>query len=151
MPEHAWVEACERRDLLACERDHHQAGRAEHVPGGVAGVERERGLPVGSGLDEAAAPRPCGDDRVEAGGLIADTAGTVYFRRKSSFNCGEDTKLVARQIDGTESLLYTSQSTSDFFGTVAVDNADGTTDVYFDRGSCEDFTDFSDIWKLSGV
>lgn len=81
-----------------------------------------------------------------------DTAGTVYFRRKSSFNCGEDTKLVARDIDGTESLLYTFPSRSDFFGgPVAVDNADSTTDVYFDGGSCEDFTDFSDIWKLPGV
>jgi hypothetical protein len=78
-----------------------------------------------------------------------DTAGTVYFRRKSSFNCG-DTKLVTRQIDGTESILYTFPR-SDFYGTVAVDNADGATDLYFDGGSCEDFEDFSDIWKLPGV
>ena len=83
---------------------------------------------------------------------FVDRAGTVYFRRKSTFSssCVHHTRLVARQIDGTESLLYTFPSGSDFYFPVAVDNANGTTDVYVDGGNCEG-PDFSDIWMFPGV
>jgi len=82
-----------------------------------------------------------------------DSAGTVYFRRRSTFfsSCGHHTSLVARQIDGTESLLYTFPGGSDFFFPVAVDNANGTTDVYVDGLNCEGDPDFSDIWMFPGV
>jgi hypothetical protein len=82
-------------------------------------------------------------------GPSVDKAGTVYFGR-SNFSCGENAELIERQIDGTESLLYTLPIGMDFGFSVAVDNADGTTDVYFDQGSCS-APDFGDILKLPGV
>lgn len=42
--ERARVESGDRGDPLARERDHEQAGRTKHFPGGVAGVDGERGL-----------------------------------------------------------------------------------------------------------
>jgi len=69
MPEHARVEAGERDDPLAGESEHEQAGRAKHVARGVSGVDGERGLAVGFGLDDPAAARACGEERAEAGDI----------------------------------------------------------------------------------
>jgi hypothetical protein len=75
--------------------------------------------------------------------------GTVYFGR-SNPNCGENAELIERLPDGTETTLYTPPIGEDFGVSFAVDNANGTTDVYFDMGSCTG-DDLADIWKLPGV
>jgi hypothetical protein len=82
-------------------------------------------------------------------GPSVDADGTVYFGRSSNA-CGENAQLVSRQLDGTETVLYEFPTNRDFGFSFAVDNADGTTDVYFDRGSCRG-SDFGDIVKLPGV
>jgi hypothetical protein len=78
-----------------------------------------------------------------------DAEGTMYFGR-GALGCDENHQLIERQIDGTESVIYTFAHGRDTSNSVAVDNADGTTDVYFDRGSCRG-PDFGDIVKLPGV
>lgn len=82
-------------------------------------------------------------------GPSVDEDGTVYFGR-SSFACGENAQLVSRQLDGTETVLYTFPKNRDFQFSIAVDNPGNTTDVYFDRGSCRG-EDFGGIWKLAAV
>ena len=82
-------------------------------------------------------------------GPSVDVAGTVYFGR-SSFACGENAQLISRALDGTETVLYEFPANRDFLYSNTVSNANNTTDVYFDRGSCRD-QDSGDIWKLSGV
>ena len=73
----------------------------------------------------------------------------MYFGR-SSFACGENAQLVSRQLDGTETVLYEFPTNRDFGFSSAVDNANNTTDVYFDRANCRG-ADFGDIVKLAGV
>jgi hypothetical protein len=68
-------------------------------------------------------------------GPSVDQDGVVYLGR-SSFACGENAQLVSRQLDGTETVLYEFPANRDFQSSIAVDNADNTTDVYFDRASC---------------
>jgi hypothetical protein len=75
--------------------------------------------------------------------------GTVFFGR-SSFACGQDATIVQRAPDGTETVIYTLPQRRDFGFSFAADNADGTTDVYFDRGSCRG-PDFGDIVVLPSV
>ncbi len=82
-------------------------------------------------------------------GPSVDAEGTIYFGR-GALSCEESQQLIERQIDGTESVIYTFAHGRDFSFSVAVDNADGTTDVYFDRGNCRG-PDFGDILKLPGV
>jgi len=82
-------------------------------------------------------------------GPSVDQDGVVYFGR-SSFACGENAQLVSRQLDGTETVLYEFPTNRDFQFSIAVDNADNTTDVYFDRANCRG-ADFGDIVKLTGV
>ena len=82
-------------------------------------------------------------------GPSVDADGTVYFGR-SSKACGENAQLVSRELDGTETVLYEFPRNRDFGFSFAVDNADNTTDVYFDRGSCRG-ADFGDIVKLPGI
>jgi hypothetical protein len=88
-------------------------------------------------------------DRPSLYGPSVDQDGVVYFGR-SSFACGENAQLVSRQLDGTETVLYEFATNRDFGFSVAVDNADNTTDVYFDRANCRG-ADFGDIVKLAGV
>jgi hypothetical protein len=57
---------------------------------------------------------------------------------------------VQRAPDGTETVIYTFPQGRDFSFSFAADNADGTTDVYFDRGSCRG-ADFGDIVVLPGI
>jgi outer membrane protein assembly factor BamB len=82
-------------------------------------------------------------------GPSVDEDGTVYFGR-SSFACGENAQLVSRDLAGTESVLLVFPRSRDFSFSVAVDNPDNTTDVYFDRANCRG-DDFGDIWKLPSV
>src|SRR5919201_1292411 len=64
VPEDGGVEAIEPHETVAADRDHGQAGRDELASLDVLRIERERGLPVGPRLDEAASARTPGDDRV---------------------------------------------------------------------------------------
>jgi hypothetical protein len=82
-------------------------------------------------------------------GSSVSADGTMYFGR-SNPNCGEDAEIVERQPEGTESVLYTFPIGEDFSFSFAVDDTNGTSDVYFDGGSCEG-EDWGDIWKLPGV
>jgi hypothetical protein len=82
-------------------------------------------------------------------GPSVDADGTVYYGR-SSFVCGENAELVRRDLDGTESVVYSLPTGRDFAFSFALDNTDGTTDVFFDEGRCRG-SDFGDIWKLPGV
>jgi hypothetical protein len=74
--------------------------------------------------------------------------GTVYFGR-SPVGCGQDAQVVARALDGSETVLYTVPAGRDFNSTFAGDEAGGTTDVLFDLGNC-DGTDI-DIWRFDNV
>jgi hypothetical protein len=82
-------------------------------------------------------------------GPSVDSDGVMYFRR-SSDACGENAQLISRELDGTETVLYELPTNRHFGFSYAVHNANNTTDVYFDRGSCRR-RDFGNIWKLSGV
>jgi hypothetical protein len=75
--------------------------------------------------------------------------GTMYFGR-SNLSCGENAEVIQRLPDGSESTLYTMRSGEDFNFSFAVDDTNGTTDVYFDMGSCTG-DDWGNIWKLPGV
>lgn len=57
--------------------------------------------------------------------------------------------MIERQIDGTELVIHTFVHRRDFSNSVAVDNVDGSTDVYFDRGNYCRGTDLGDISKFS--
>ena len=85
-------------------------------------------------------------------GPSVDADGTMYFGRSSNA-CGKNAQLISRELDGTETVLYEFQPNRDLDHSVAVDNANNTTDVYFDRvslrGSC--YSERGDIVKLSGV
>ncbi len=82
-------------------------------------------------------------------GSSVDAEGTMYYGR-SSFVCGENAELVSRDLDGTESVVYTLPTGQDFAFSFALDNASGTNDVFFDQATCGD-PDFGDIWRLPGV
>lgn len=88
-------------------------------------------------------------DRPVLYGPSVDEDGVVYFGR-SSAACGENAQLVSRQLDGTETVLYEFPTGRDFGFSGAVDNANNTTDVYFDGGRCRG-SDFADILVLQGV
>jgi hypothetical protein len=84
-------------------------------------------------------------------GPSVDADGTMYFGRSSNA-CGKNAQLISRELDGTETVLYEFQPNRDLDHSVAVDNANNTTDVYFDwvnRRSC--YPRRGDIVKLSGV
>ncbi len=70
----------------------------------------------------------------------------MYFGR-SGLACGHGAQLVSQALDGSETVLYDVPK-SDDFGFWALDRSDGTTDVYFDPGSCTG-SDFGDIVKLN--
>jgi hypothetical protein len=82
-------------------------------------------------------------------GPSVDSDGVMYFGR-SSDACGENAQLISRELDGTETVLYELPTNRHFRFSQAVDHANNTTDVYFDRGSCRR-EDSGNIWKLSGV
>jgi hypothetical protein len=75
--------------------------------------------------------------------------GVMYFGR-SNEACGENPQIIARELDGAETVLHEFPSNRDFGFSHAVDNANNSTDLYFDGASCRS-SDFENIWKLSGV
>jgi hypothetical protein len=81
-------------------------------------------------------------------GSSVDTAGTVYFGR-SGLECGYGVELVELPLGGTPTVLYTLREGRDFRSSEAVDNGDGTSDLYFDQASCR--TGSADIRKLASV
>lgn len=90
-------------------------------------------------------------ERPHKHGPSVDADGTMYFGR-SSDACGKNAQLISRELDGTETVLYEFRPNRDLDHSVAVDNANNTTDVYFDRvnrRSC--YPERGDIVKLSGV
>lgn len=82
-------------------------------------------------------------------GPSVDADGTVYFGRSSNA-CGENAQIISRDLAGTETVLYEFPTDRDFGFSFALDNANNTTDVYFDGGKCRG-SDFADILKLPGV
>ena len=88
-------------------------------------------------------------DRPSQYGSSVDAEGTMYYGR-SSFACGENAELVSRDLDGTETVVYTLPIGRDFAFSFALDIASGTNDVFFDGARCRG-SDFGDIWKLPGV
>jgi hypothetical protein len=85
-------------------------------------------------------------------GPSVEADGTMFFGRSSNA-CGKNAQLISRELDGTETVLYEFQPNRDFVHSVAVDNANNTTDVYFDRGSWTSCLGSAsgDIVKLPGV
>jgi len=65
-----------------------------------------------------------------------DPTGTVYFVR-SGFGCAKNVKLRQFPLGGPMSTLMPLADNLDLQQTYAVDNGDGTTDVYFDPSDCD--------------
>jgi len=75
-----------------------------------------------------------------------DPTGTVYFAR-SRFGCARDVTLRQFPLGGSVTTLFGLAGGLDLQQTYAVDNGDGTTDVYFDPSDCDSFV--PDIQKLT--
>ena len=82
-------------------------------------------------------------------GPSVDAAGTVYFGR-SGLDCGSNVELVELPLGGTPTVLSAFHEGRHFLSSEAVDNGDGTTDLYLDQGSCRAGGD-ADIRKLASV
>ena len=82
-------------------------------------------------------------------GPSVNADGTIYFGR-SNLACGENAQVIQRLTDGTETVIYELPAGRDFRSTYAVDNLDGTTDVYIDAGNCTG-RDQADISVLQGL
>ena len=91
-------------------------------------------------------PNP--NKRCQSGPAVS-ADGTLYFDR-SGLSCGQHARIIDQPLGGTGSVLYSFPKGHDYAGAAAVDNGDGTTDVYFDPLNCR--RSFSgDIYKLPGV
>lgn len=73
-------------------------------------------------------------------------SGTVYYAR-SGFGCGKSVTLNKHPIAGPSTSLVSLRAGVDFTDSYALDNGDGTTDVFFDPGSCR--TGNLDIKKVT--
>jgi hypothetical protein len=71
--------------------------------------------------------------------------GTVYFVR-SGFGCGVAVRLVRQPIDGPRKVLTQLTAGRDSFHTYALENANGTTSLYFHRNNCR--TDANDVLRI---
>jgi hypothetical protein len=71
--------------------------------------------------------------------------GTVYFVR-SGRGCGTSVRLVRRPLGGPSRVLAALAPRSDSFHTYALDNANGTSTLFFDRFRCS--TGALDVLKL---
>ena len=91
---------------------------------------------------------PHGSDEVLYGPSV-DAQGTMYYG-KSGLACGENVQVIARELDGAETVLYDVPAGFDFQFSIAVDNGDGTTDIYYDQEDCSS-DDFGDIWRLEDI
>ena len=77
-------------------------------------------------------------------GATVDAQGTVYYGR-SGFTCGHHAQLLAVLPGGEPTVLIAFDDGEDFFTAYARDNADGSTTVYVDGGTCAGATD---IWSV---
>jgi hypothetical protein len=75
-----------------------------------------------------------------------DTTGTVYFAR-SGFGCAKNVVLRRFPVGGPPVTVMPLGDNLDLSQTYAVDNGDGTTDVYFDPANCDSFV--PDIQKVT--
>ncbi len=73
-------------------------------------------------------------------------SGTVYYAR-SGFGCGKSVTLDKYPIGGPSTSLVSLRAGVDLTDSYALDNGDGTTDVFFDPGSCR--TGNLDIKKVT--
>jgi hypothetical protein len=78
-----------------------------------------------------------------------DATGTVYYGR-GGWACGRNSHLL-EVVPGEEpTVLVTFEPGRDFYTAYARDNADGSTTVYFDPGTCDEYgnTPDADIWSM---
>lgn len=75
-----------------------------------------------------------------------DPTGTVYLAR-SGFGCAKNVLLRRFPVGGPAATLMPLENNLDLSQTYAVDNGDGTTDVYFDPANCDSFV--PDIQKVT--
>jgi hypothetical protein len=73
-----------------------------------------------------------------------DLTGTVYFVR-SGFGCARDVTIRQFPLSGPVTTLLGLADNLDLYQTYAVDNGDGTTDVYFDPNDCNSVPDIQRI------
>ena len=90
-------------------------------------------------------PNP--DKRCQSGPAVS-ADGTLYFDR-AGHDCGQHARIIKQPLGEAGSVLYSLPNGHDYGGAVAVDNGDGTTDVYFDPMDCVRRND--DIWMLPGA
>lgn len=83
-------------------------------------------------------------------GPSVDPAGTVYFAR-GAFTCGKNQLIQAYPMSGPASTLTQLADGRQVFSTYAVDNADNTSDVYYDPSRCKPDGSYGpgDIWKVT--
>ncbi len=91
-------------------------------------------------------PNP--DKRCQSAPAVS-AVGTLYFDR-AGLSCGQHAQIIEQLLGATGSVLYSLPKGHDYGGAVAVDNGDGTTDVYFDPTDCSRPNAW-DIYKLPGV
>ena len=91
-------------------------------------------------------PNP--DKRCHSGPAVT-ADGTLYFDQ-AGLSCGQHAHIIEQPLGGTESVLYAFPKGHDYAGAAAVDNGDGTTDLYFDPSDCSKPNSW-DIWMLPGV
>jgi hypothetical protein len=68
-------------------------------------------------------------------GPSVDPSGTVFFGR-SGFGCGKNVSLRQLPVGGSVSTLVSFPEGRDFYYSYALDNLDGTTDVFYDPLRC---------------
>jgi hypothetical protein len=74
-----------------------------------------------------------------------DAGGTVYYGR-GGFACGHHSHLLAVVPGEEPSVLVSLERGRDFASTYARDNADDSTTVYYDAGTCD--PENEDIWSI---
>lgn len=86
-------------------------------------------------------------------GPSVDAAGTIFYGRAGAVAgtvCGRNSRLMSAVPGEEPTVLVSFEPGQDFFGSYARDNADGSTTVFFDPGTCTDsggWTD-ADIWSI---
>jgi len=78
-----------------------------------------------------------------------DAGGTVYYGR-AGWGCGRHSQLLGA-IPGQEpTVLVSFERGRDFFSIYARDNVDGSTTLYFDPGTCDEYGNIpdADIWSI---
>lgn len=95
-------------------------------------------------------PKPAGRANRQHYGPSVTSDGVVYLGRSASA-CGASVKLVRFFGDGdpaTGTVLVRLPAKRDFFYSNARENADGSTDVFYDRGRCARRMNF-DVYRIT--